>query len=43
MSTAQTFSAVTDVSDFFADAPYDGILGMGFQSISNLNAVSARK
>jgi len=37
-STGQTFSAVTTLSSLFNDDPLDGILGLAFQSISNLNA-----
>ncbi|KAJ7635309.1 acid protease [Roridomyces roridus] len=33
----QTFSAVTTLSSSFADDPIDGILGMAYPSISNLN------
>lgn len=38
-ATSQTFSAVTSLSDLFSDDPIDGILGLAFQDISNLNAV----
>lgn len=38
-ATSQTFSAVTRLSDLFSDDPIDGILGLAFQDISNLNSV----
>lgn len=34
---SQYFSAVTTVSDRFASDPEDGIMGMAFQGISELN------
>ncbi|TCD70576.1 Type I transmembrane sorting receptor [Steccherinum ochraceum] len=37
-ATSQTFSAVTTLSDMFSGDPADGILGLAFQDISNLNA-----
>ena len=37
--TSQTFSAVTELSSAFQSDPLDGILGMAYQSISQLNAV----
>lgn len=36
----QTFSAVTQISSFYDGGPRDGILGMSYQYISNLTAVS---
>ncbi|KIK55986.1 hypothetical protein GYMLUDRAFT_248204 [Collybiopsis luxurians FD-317 M1] len=36
--TGQTFSPVTTLSSSFADDPIDGILGLAFPAISNLNA-----
>lgn len=36
----QTFAAVTQISPLFQNDPIDGVLGMAFQSISTLNAVS---
>lgn len=38
-STGQTFAAVTKMSSLFNDDALDGILGLAFQDISNLNAV----
>ncbi|CAL1703550.1 unnamed protein product [Somion occarium] len=37
-STGQTFAAVTKMSSLFNDDALDGILGLAFQDISNLNA-----
>jgi cathepsin D len=37
-ATKQAFSPVTTLSSSFADDPIDGILGLAFKSISNLNA-----
>ncbi|KAJ3966840.1 acid protease [Lentinula raphanica] len=34
----QTFSAVTNLSSLFASDPVDGVFGLGFPSISNLQA-----
>lgn len=39
-SKTQTFSAVTQLSSLFNGDPTDGILGLAFQGISNLKAVS---
>ncbi|KAJ7160975.1 acid protease [Mycena filopes] len=36
-ATGQTFSPVTTLSSSFADDPTDGILGLAFPAISNLN------
>ena len=38
--TGQTFSPVTTLSSSFSGDPIDGILGLAFPAISNLNAVS---
>lgn len=37
-ATNQTFSSVTSLSASFAEDPMDGILGLGFPSIANLDA-----
>lgn len=39
--TKQYFSPVTTLSSSFADDPIDGLLGLAYPAISNLNQVNA--